>query len=121
MPCLDLPDAGVKSSGQLKKEMLASDYGKQPIMRLADALQKQKIPACERTRLYAYLSFYRVYPQIREAVSRELGTLEIPISGVGEIFRSATGKSTKDENKKQSLLENWNTKFNLQLLAIDYN
>src|SRR4030067_3130000 len=48
-----------------------AEYGEQLMQRLANALRKQGVPACERPRLYAYLSFYRVYPQIREAVSRE--------------------------------------------------
>src|SRR3989338_6628630 len=38
--------------------------GARLVEKLADALQIHKIPATDRQRLYAYLSFYRVYPQI---------------------------------------------------------
>ena len=65
-----------------------AEYGEQLIKRLADALRKQRVPACERPRLYAYLSFYRIYPQISEAVSREWDSMEISTSDTGEIFRS---------------------------------
>ena len=42
-------------------------------------------------------SFYRVYPQIREAMSREWGSTEISTSPIDEIFRSLTGKSPSNE------------------------
>jgi len=74
-----------------------AEYGEQLIKRLAAALRKQKVPACEGPRLYAYLSFYRVYPQIHEAMSREQGLLEISTSGMDEIFRSLTGKFPSTE------------------------
>jgi predicted nuclease of restriction endonuclease-like (RecB) superfamily len=74
-----------------------AEYGEQLIKRLADALRKQRVPACERPRLYAYLSFYRVYPQIREALSQEWESMEISTSDAAAIFRSVTGKSTSAE------------------------
>ena len=74
-----------------------AEYGEQLMQRLADALRKQGVPACERPRLYAYLSFYRVYPQIREAVSPEWASLEKSTIATHEIFRSLTGKSTSAE------------------------
>ena len=74
-----------------------AEYGEQLIKRLAAALRKEKVPACEGPRLYAYLSFYRVYPQIREAMSREWGSMEISTSAIDEIFRSVTGKSPSNE------------------------
>jgi predicted nuclease of restriction endonuclease-like (RecB) superfamily len=74
-----------------------AEYGEQLMQRLGDALRKQGVPACERPRLYAYLSFYRVYPQIREAVSREWTSIENSAMATHEIFRSLTGKSPSAE------------------------
>ena len=74
-----------------------AEYGEQLMQRLANALRKQGVPACERPRLYAYLSFYRVYPQIREAVSREWTSIENSTTATHEIFRSLTGKSASAE------------------------
>jgi predicted nuclease of restriction endonuclease-like (RecB) superfamily len=74
-----------------------AEYGEQLMQRLADALRKQGVPACERPRLYAYLSFYRVYPQIREAVLEEWTSKGTSISATDEIFRSLTGKTTPTE------------------------
>lgn len=74
-----------------------AEYGEQLMQRLADALRKQGVPACERPRLYAYLSFYRIYPQIREAVSREWPSIENSTTATHEIFRSLTGKSASAE------------------------
>jgi hypothetical protein len=66
-----------------------ADYGEQLIVKLSEALLTLKVPACDRIRLYSFLTFYRIYPQIQETLSPEL--LD---SGTGRIFRSLTGKLT---------------------------
>jgi len=74
-----------------------AEYGEQLIQRLADTLRKQGVSTCERPRLYACLSFYRVYPQIREAVLKEWPVKGAFTSAADEIFRSLTGKSASTE------------------------
>jgi predicted nuclease of restriction endonuclease-like (RecB) superfamily len=63
--------------------------------KLAQALSGRGVPSCERARLYAYLAFFRIYPQIREALpSLWLDRLPVaPETSMGAIVRSATGKS----------------------------
>jgi hypothetical protein len=70
-----------------------AEYGERLMQRLADALRRQGIPACERPRLYAYLTFYRVYPQVGEAVSQEWTSTGGQTLAAMEIVRSATGIS----------------------------
>lgn len=43
-------------------------YGQRLMEKLAQALSGQGVPSGERARLYAYLAFFRTYPQIREAL-----------------------------------------------------
>jgi predicted nuclease of restriction endonuclease-like (RecB) superfamily len=74
-----------------------AEYGEQLVQRLAAALRKQGVPACERPRLYAYLSFYRAYPQIREAVAVEWISIDDSTKADQKIFRSLTGKSAPPE------------------------
>jgi len=64
-----------------------ADYGGQLVDKLAEALFALKVPACERRRLYSFLTFYRAYPQIQETLPPEL-----PDSGTDQFFRSLTGK-----------------------------
>jgi hypothetical protein len=65
--------------------------------KLSKSLSEQGIPACDNSRLYSYLNFYRAYPQISEAISSE--TLPIGLEqGELSIFRSLTGKSNSDSN-----------------------
>ena len=63
-----------------------ADYGERLIDKLADALLALQVPACERRRLFAFLTFYRAYPQIQETLSPRL--LD---SDSGQIFPSLTG------------------------------
>lgn len=74
-----------------------AEYGERLMERLAGALRRQGVSACERPRLYAYLAFYRVYPQIGEVVPRELFVAggEPRASPGQQIFRSLTGKSAE--------------------------
>lgn len=68
-----------------------AQYGERLIDRLAEALRPHKIPATERPRLYAYMNFYRTYPQIAEAVPQGLHSLHaISVKG---IVRSVSGKT----------------------------
>ena len=85
---------------ELKGEDRA-EYGKQLIVRLARSLRQQAIPASEPQRLYAYLAFFRAYPQIADALPRLAPGLQIlrPVTGKSEFFaadsilRPATGES----------------------------
>ena len=45
-----------------------AQYGECLVDRLAAELYRQGVPASDRQRLYAYVAFYRVYPQIGEAI-----------------------------------------------------
>ena len=63
-------------------------YGGRLVDSLSRALSEQGVPTCERPRLYSYLNFYRVYPQIGEALCSEPS-----LPGIGPIVRSLTGQS----------------------------
>jgi predicted nuclease of restriction endonuclease-like (RecB) superfamily len=84
-------------------------YGERLIGQLAVTLKQRGVPSCESPRLYSYVAFYRVYPQIQEAISSEspLGsevTIFRSLAGKfaeesrSEIVRSATGKSSLSGN-----------------------
>jgi predicted nuclease of restriction endonuclease-like (RecB) superfamily len=70
-----------------------AEYGDRLMQRLTDALRQQGVPSCERPRLYAYLTFYRAYPQVSEAIPQEWAATEGQTLVALEIFRSVTGKS----------------------------
>lgn len=59
--------------------------------RLAEALRPHKIPATDRQRLYAYISFYRTYPQIAQAVPKGFPSFDTA-TAMG-IFRTVSGKT----------------------------
>ena len=69
-------------------------YGDGLIDFLAATLAKHEVSACERQRLYSYLSFYRAYPQIEEAITTDqlLSPLQSAFPKTS-IVRSATGQS----------------------------
>lgn len=70
-------------------------YGDALIDKLAVALARHEVSACERQRLYSYLVFFRTYPQIVGAVPNEtFSSLQLPLNLAGTaIVRSATGQS----------------------------
>lgn len=70
-------------------------YGEKLIDRLAAELAEQKVTACDRQRLYSYVTFFRAYPQIGEAIpSGALPPLKFaPEIRPASIVRSPTGKS----------------------------
>ncbi len=74
-----------------------AEYGERLMERLADALRGHGVPVCERPRLYAYLTFYRAYPQIAEVIPREWITTGVETESflAQEIFRSLTEKSSE--------------------------
>jgi len=74
-----------------------AEYGERLMQRLADALRQQGVPSCERPRLYAYLTFYRVYPQVAEAVPQEWAVTGDQALASMAIVRSVTGQSTSAE------------------------
>jgi len=45
-----------------------AEYGEGMVDRLAEELRRRGVPASDRQRLYAYVGFYRAYPQIGEAI-----------------------------------------------------
>jgi len=74
-------------------EMHGSDrasYGEELLDRLAQRLQVQRVPTCERRRLYVYRQFFQAYPQ--------MGDLLPPLfAGAARIVRSATALSVAQE------------------------
>jgi predicted nuclease of restriction endonuclease-like (RecB) superfamily len=68
-------------------------YGDRLIGKLAESLLELGVPTCEQSRLYSYVTVYRVYPQISEAISPEILSSEYD-HGQPPIFRSLTGKSS---------------------------
>ena len=78
-------------------------YGDRLIGTLSKSLQAVSVPTCEPSRLYSYLAFYRVYPQMSEAVSPEMLASEYD-HGQLSIFRSLTGKSSASPSDEKSIL-----------------
>jgi predicted nuclease of restriction endonuclease-like (RecB) superfamily len=74
-----------------------AEYGGRLMQRLAEALRRKGVPSCERPRLYAYLTFYRAYPQVHEAIPQEWAATEGQTPVALEIVRSLTGQSTPAE------------------------
>jgi len=80
-----------------------AEYGELLIPKLADALLANKVPSCANARLYAYVTFYRSYPQIQETLPPEA----VP-SSRNEVFtsilRSLTGELTQELMNTQIVL-----------------
>ena len=79
-------------------------YGDRLIGNLSKSLQELGVPTCEQFRLYSYRNFYRVYPQISEAIPPEMLSIGVNY-GQFPIFRSVTEKSSispDDERKPLS-------------------
>ena len=76
-----------------------AQYGERLMDKLAEALRPSKIPSMDRQRLYAYVAFYRTYPQIASAVPQEL--LSCVDANALNIFRTVTGKSCSDEQPSE--------------------
>ena len=74
-----------------------AEYGERLIDRLAEALRTLGVPSSDRQRLYAYTAFFRIYPQIGDAIPGQwkLEAYPSPSSTPNEIFRSLTGKSSR--------------------------
>jgi predicted nuclease of restriction endonuclease-like (RecB) superfamily len=69
-------------------------YGEGLIDRLAVELDRCRVTACDRQRLYGYLAFFRAYPQIGDTLPRT------PLSkSDASIHRSLTGESDTDAGK----------------------
>jgi len=68
-----------------------AQYGEGLMDNLAEALRPYKIPSTDRQRLYAYVGFFRTYPQIASAVPQELPSFD-DANTMG-IIRTVTGKS----------------------------
>ena len=89
-------------------------YGDQLIGKLSKSLLAIGIPSCEQSRLYTYVTFYRTYPQIAEAISAD--TLPAIVRTLSEqssagsqegglpIFRTLSGKSSPESLSSKLLL-----------------
>ncbi len=72
-----------------------AQYGERLMDRLAAELCRQGVPASDRQRLYAYVAFYRVYPQIGEVIPDHWNTqiLSARVGKPSKMVRSPTGQS----------------------------
>jgi predicted nuclease of restriction endonuclease-like (RecB) superfamily len=77
-------------------EMRGSDraqYGETVMQRLADRLTDLKVSACEKRRLYQYLRFFQVYPEIvRSAPAQFQALMEQRLTTDSPIVRSLTAQ-----------------------------
>lgn len=76
-----------------------AQYGDHLMERLSDALRPHKIPATDCQRLYAYMNFYRTYPQIARVITQGLPSFDA--ADTMEIFRSVSGKSYSDSEDSE--------------------
>ena len=74
-----------------------AEYGERMMDRLAEALRQRGVPASDRQRLYAYVGFYRAYPQIGEVIPAAWAAHVLPALSTRKsaIVRSPTGKSAE--------------------------
>jgi predicted nuclease of restriction endonuclease-like (RecB) superfamily len=77
-------------------------YGDRLVEKLSKSLLELGVPTCERARLYSYLTFYRVYPQMSEAISPEMWSSGSDQTNLS-IFRSLTGKSPVNPQDEKHL------------------
>ena len=78
-----------------------AEYGEGMMDRLAEALRRCGVPATDRQRLYAYVGFYRTYPQIGEVIPAAWAARLLPMSRPPQtsIVRSVTGQSAAKAKK----------------------
>ena len=82
-------------------------YGEGLVDRLAVELGRHYVVTCDRQRLYAYLAFFRTYPQIGEALQNNPALATAP-----PIVRSVTGQfGTRD---KEEIVQSTTGQFELQ-------
>lgn len=79
-----------------------AEYGERMMDRLAEELRRRGVPASDRQRLYAYVGFYRAYPQIGEAIPPAWAAhgLSAPPTRPSAIVRSLTGQSAETAKPK---------------------
>ncbi len=80
-----------------------AEYGERLIDRLANELRRLEVPSSDRQRLYAYTAFFRIYPQIGDAIPGQWKQEDFPgpWRAPGEIFRSLTGKSSRTTSRPE--------------------
>ena len=81
-------------------------YGEKLIDKLSAELKEKKVPTCERQRLYAYLSFFRTYPQIAQTLQNIpalADTAAIVQSLTGQLQSVSPKSVTRGSTKVQSL------------------
>ncbi|CAN5804634.1 hypothetical protein BH11VER1_BH11VER1_02950 [soil metagenome] len=79
-----------------------AEYGNRIMEKLAAALQKHQVPTCDPSRLYAYATFFRAYPQVQAVASQTWPQLLAMSSGSRDvILRTVSGKleATTDESE----------------------
>ena len=79
-----------------------AEYGERMMDHLAEELRRRGVPASDRQRLYAYVGFYRAYPQIGEAIPPAWAAhgLSAPATRPTAIVRSLTGQSAETDQAK---------------------
>ena len=70
-------------------------YGERLVDSLAEELKRHRVPTCGRQRLYAYIAFFRAYPQIGVAMQDNSVVPEPP-----SIVRSLAGQSGKTDERE---------------------
>jgi len=85
-----------------------ADYGVKIIKRLAKELTKKYGKGFDRSNLYRFLSFYKSFPQIVDALSRQSGRL---LSWTHyRILLQVFDKEARDWYEKEALEESWGTR-----------
>jgi predicted nuclease of restriction endonuclease-like (RecB) superfamily len=70
-------------------------YGDRLMDKLSTSLLELGVPTCDKVRLYSYLTLYRAYPQISEAVSADMLPAGLD-HGQGSIVRTLYEQSSAD-------------------------
>ena len=92
-----------------------AEYGKHVIERLAEDLTKVYGKGFDRKTLYNYLKFYRLYPEIVDAVSRQL----LPWTHYRELIRVENQEARK-WYEQEALREVWSTRTLHRNIASQY-
>lgn len=99
---------GYRIAEEELKGKYRADYGIEVIKRLAKELTKKYGKGFDRSNLYRFLSFYKKFPQIVDAVSRQSGML---LSWTHyRVLLQVTDKQARDWYEKEAAEQTWSVR-----------
>lgn len=85
-----------------------ADYGLEIVKKLSKELTRQYVKGFDRSNLYRFLSFYKNFPQIVDALSRQSGNL-LSLTHYRTLLQ-VFDKKARDWYEKEALEQTWSTR-----------